>query len=226
MADSQIFSDKGALQAELSQPGAFKGLTSLCSEATFVNPKLVTLRTQVSPEDWQATLEDSFARDPLCSALKIRWRASRGSRIFAVPAASAQQLSAARRRAGAKKTATALDQAALASVSFSRPLGADSQDVCLRVLQVLRDRGMDFKAEEDPRLAGPMSWTRLRDGPSGVVSRMTLAFHDQDQAGRARHLLHDKAFKHGEDLLAISFADDGEMLQAVAKNGGRQGRGR
>ncbi len=66
-----------------------------------------------------------------------------------------------------KKTATALDSSTDARVSFSPPLGSGSLEVCLRLLQLLRDNGLDFKEEEDPRRHGPLTWARLWGGPSG-----------------------------------------------------------
>ncbi len=85
------------------------------------------------------------------------------------------------------------------------------------------DSGLDVHLEEDPLLSSPLPWARLANGPTGVGSRLSLAFADHAQAANAKQPLHDKQVR---GRLSIPLAEDGELLHVAAKIGGRQGQSR
>ncbi len=150
----------------------------------------------------------------------MRWRASRGNRTFAAPAAKVRQVAVAKRRGANRGTGTSVDDSVEALLVFRRPLGLTSHVTLGQLLCSLRAAGMAFADAEAERLAVPLTW-QLAAGVAGSTSAIRLVFEDSAQAAAAKNLLYDKAVRIGNDVLTTSFSDEASIV-AAAKNARRQ----
>jgi hypothetical protein len=217
MAGESIYSDKTAPLIELSEPEAFADFWPLCQEAAFITKGSLTVRTMANTEVWSRRFDDSYKGSSSSFGVRLRWRKScRGGRVIAQPAATGQQLAAARKQVRADKQQIELG---MIDISLAGTAAFDPQEVLQEIVKLISARVAPLTQVADHTVTTPGQWQAVElstaAGPSG---RLRAHMGSEALACAVRDLLHDKAFQAGESLVTLQVHGEG---QSFARRGAR-----
>jgi hypothetical protein len=220
LGSDDLFGDNASLLAEFSEPSNGVEIYQLCEDAAFLSPSRMILRTMASPEIWESKVEHMFAENPSSFVSRVRWKPSRcGGRTFAQPAATGQQLGAARREA--TRCTAVPGKPIQAMVQVRGPVGHDGGQVTSAIVECLRSQGVSLEMVSAVASLNANEWQTVvsytSNSPTGTLR---LAVMSEAEMRIVRDTLHERAIQLGSDLIAISVQDDAGAL-AQAKNGRR-----
>ena len=200
-----LFADPTSPLVELTGASAVLKVAPLCQEALFVGPRLLTVTTEASREQWQAVLDDAWQADPAEAISRVKWRPSRmGGRVWAAPRATGGKRRTAR-RVEASMCETTADEPSAAATAAGGPQGYAPRDVAELVMRVcITQSGVCLEQAAAGAALEPGRWTRVaEDDPSADPYRLRLFLRSADEGTRVQDRLHGRAIQVGVDLVTL-----------------------
>ena len=217
-ASQDLFTEPGALIAELGHADAITSIWNLCSGALFLGKSRLLLTTEAAAETWQATMDTLIRNDPDTAVYKLKHRPSRhGGRAFSSPSALLTRI-AATRRAKKSRGASSTTQA-IADVTITGRLHADEHAVVRNLMDhLVTQTGLQLTEQSDgpSSKVGTWKWLSATD-PSAPPGRSRLFLNDLSEVSRVKAALHDKTIKIGMDTFRLQVHND---LQDRLQGGG------
>ncbi|CAK0883473.1 unnamed protein product [Prorocentrum cordatum] len=217
-ASQDLFTDPGALIAELGHADAINSIWSLCSGALFLGKNRLLLTTEAAAGTWQVTMDSLIRNDPDTAVYKLKHRPSRhGGRPFSSPSALLARI-AATRCAKQSRGASSPTQA-IADVTITGRLHADEHAVVRNLMDhLVTQTGLQLTEQSDGPGNKIGTWKWLSDtDASAPPGRSRLFLKDLSKVSRVKAALHDKTIKIGMGTFRLQVHSD---LQDRLQGGG------
>ena len=223
IGNKELYVADDALVLECLSPAVMTKASPLCSEALFLSPDKVLIRTEASADTWVQVMDQLCREGELTIISKLRWKASRfGGRPFALPTATSSALAASRRRKGKAGRGPQLTDFATEVRINGEPGLQDKMLFDALINHVCQSTGLRL-APYDPSTSWSSGfWKHLAShDPAAPPGRARLFLGSKEEVTKVHEALHGQVVQVGEDWLSVTVHNDLLDVGSWMGNGGR-----
>ena len=202
-----MYTCRETLILEFNSTMAVHHYWSLCSQMIPLSPHKALLYTSTESDIWTARFDSVMKNDPLETAVKLRWRASKhGGRAVANPTATSQALAASKRRGNAPISAMHFN----ADVAVQGEVGReDGQVLALLMQHVTLTTGLSIKETDYSRVPRVGEYVHLASqDPTAQPGKLRVLLSSADEVRRLYNALHGQTLQVGSDRVGIVVGND------------------